>query len=48
MNQAITQAQKELLSIRREMIRNNTEYYWDWQPSKKRDYIAYKKQLLNN
>ena len=35
----------ELLAIRREYIRNNPEYYWDWPASKKKDYIAYKKQL---
>lgn len=38
---------KELLKIRREYIKENPEYYWDWPPSKKLDYIAYKKQLTN-
>jgi hypothetical protein len=39
---------KEKLRIRREYIRENPEYYGTRPPSKNRDYIAYKKQLLSN
>jgi len=38
---------KELLANRREYIRNNPEYYGDWPAIKNKDYIAYKKMLIN-
>ena len=28
-----------------ELIKNNPEYYWKWEPSKNKDYIYYKKML---
>lgn len=35
-----------LLKKKRELIKNNPEYYGSWTPSKMKDYINYKNFLL--
>lgn len=38
---------KELLQRKRELIKNNPDYYWNWPVSKNKDYIWYKNFISN-